>query len=114
MGTVSSRDSQSLCPANIGTSGQHGTYKTYKTRTHRQPISSIRERTAQLERGCAENSLPVAPRSHTVRPRRPTPVPGLMTGIPRPGDAIAGVVQFLHVVVKIAAVPATENLSRRR
>jgi hypothetical protein len=33
MGTVSSSDFQSLSRANIGTPGQLGTYKTYKTRT---------------------------------------------------------------------------------
>jgi hypothetical protein len=32
MGTVLSCDLQSLSQANIRTSGQHGTYKTYKTR----------------------------------------------------------------------------------
>src|ERR1019366_6407433 len=31
MGTVLSHDFQSPSRANIGTSGQHGTYKTYKT-----------------------------------------------------------------------------------
>jgi hypothetical protein len=49
MGTVESRDPDVIMHENIGTSGQYGTYKTYKNRTPCQAKFglSIRERTAR-------------------------------------------------------------------
>jgi hypothetical protein len=51
MGTVSSRDFQSPSRANIGTSGQPGTYKNYKTRARRQSNSGFRQGAGLSERG---------------------------------------------------------------
>src|ERR1019366_1973960 len=89
MGTVQSRDSGGQGQTNIRTSGQHGTYKTYKTRTRWAAKLGFGRLIGPAWRDSfAQKAPPVAPRSPTSLRRHPPQrvLPPVPKGAPTKAD----------------------------